>query len=91
MKSKWIPLFLVLAVVAITMFTYTDAAAQCAMCTLNAENGVKDGNTIANGLNDGIIFLLAIPYLVAIGVGILWYKKYRKNHTKKVSPFGEQI
>ena len=62
-------------------------AAQCAMCSLNAENSVKDGNGIGNGLNDGILFLLAIPYVVAIGIGILWYKKYRKAQVKRVSPF----
>lgn len=90
MKSKWIPLFTVLVVVLCSLFTYTDASAQCAMCSLNAENGATNGNTVANGLNDGIIFLLAVPYLIAIGVGILWYKKYRKNQSKKVSPFAEQ-
>lgn len=69
----------------------TEVAAQCAMCSLNAENAAAEGNTMGKGLNDGILFLLAIPYLIAIGVGILWYKKYRKNQsTKKVSPFGEQ-
>lgn len=58
------------------------AWAQCAMCTLNAENAVQNGNTQGLGLNDGILFLLAMPYLIALGVGFLWYKKYRrKNQT----------
>jgi uncharacterized membrane protein len=37
------------------------------------------------GLNDGILFLLVIPYLAAAGLGYLWYKKYRKKSpvTKK--------
>ncbi|GHE23462.1 hypothetical protein GCM10017764_04300 [Sphingobacterium griseoflavum] len=64
-----------------------DVAAQCAMCSLNAENSAANGNTQGKGLNDGILFLLAIPYLIAVGVGVLWYKKYRKSQPKGVSPF----
>jgi len=62
------------------------AVAQCAMCSLNAENSVKDGNTQGRGLNDGILFLLAVPYLVVAGAGVLWYTKYRKPaHKNAVS------
>jgi hypothetical protein len=55
------------------------------MCTLNAENSTKEGNMQGRGLNDGILFLLVIPYLAAAGLGYLWYKKYRKKNpvTKK--------
>ncbi|MDR6735664.1 MULTISPECIES: hypothetical protein [unclassified Sphingobacterium] len=72
------------------IFTLSCSAAsvsygQCAMCTLNAENGTKEGNMQGKGLNDGILFLLVIPYLAAAGLGYLWYKKYRKKNpvTKK--------
>lgn len=51
--------------------------AQCAMCSLNAENSTQDGNTQGKGLNAGILFLLAMPFLFGAGMGILWYKKYR--------------
>ncbi len=57
----------------------TDASAQCAMCTLNAENSVKNGNTEGKGLNKGILYLLAAPYLAVAGVGFLWYKRYRRK------------
>lgn len=57
----------------------TQASAQCAMCTLNAENSVKEGNTTGNGLNSGILYLLAAPYIAVAGVGFLWYKKYQKK------------
>lgn len=55
-------------------------SAQCAMCTLNAENSVQNGNTAGNGLNKGILYLLAAPYLAIAGVGFLWYKKYRRKN-----------
>lgn len=55
-------------------------SAQCAMCTLNAENSVQNGNTVGNGLNRGILYLLAAPYLAIAGIGFLWYKKYRRKN-----------
>lgn len=54
--------------------------AQCAMCTLNAENSVKNGNTQGRGLNNGILYLLAAPYLAVAGVGFVWYRKYRRKN-----------
>lgn len=57
--------------------------AQCAMCTLNAENSTKEGNMQGKGLNDGILFLLAMPFIIGAGVGILWYKKYRVKPQRK--------
>lgn len=72
-------ILLVLALL-ISSFVPFDAAAQCAMCTLNADNSVENGNTEGKGLNDGILYLLAAPYLAIAGVGFLWYKKYRKKN-----------
>jgi hypothetical protein len=50
------------------------------MCTLNAEQGSKNGNTQTKGINDGVLYLLAIPYVLIAGVGIIWYKNYRKKN-----------
>ena len=57
-----------------------DASAQCSMCTLNAENSVKNGNTEGKGLNKGILILLGAPYLAIVGVGYVWYTKYRRKN-----------
>ena len=59
------------------------ATAQCAMCTINAEQGVKNGNTQAKGINSGVLYLMVIPYLMFAGLGYLWYKKYRNPGTSK--------
>ena len=61
-------------------FNFEEVSAQCSMCTLNAENSVQNGNTEGNGLNKGILYLLAAPYLAIAGVGFLWYKKYRRKN-----------
>ena len=60
------------------------STAQCSMCTINAEQGIKNGNTQTKGINTGVLYLLAIPYLLVGGVGGLWYFNYRKkNNTDK--------
>lgn len=56
--------------------------AQCAMCSLNAENSAADNSAKGKGLNDGILFLLAMPFVIGAGVGVLWYKRFRNSETK---------
>ncbi len=54
--------------------------AQCAMCKAVAESS-QDSNSIATGLNSGILYLLAIPYAL-IG-GIIFFS-FRKEIMKKL-------
>jgi hypothetical protein len=59
------------------------AFAQCAMCRATVETSMADGNvTIAAGLNTGIFYLLAAPYIVISVIAYLWYKKSRENDKK---------
>ncbi|MEJ2882669.1 hypothetical protein [Pedobacter sp. GR22-6] len=76
-KIAYIFLFTLL----LSVTTVQSSNAQCAMCTVSAEQSVKNGNTQGKGLNAGILYLLAIPYLLISGMGILWYVKYRKKST----------
>lgn len=49
------------------------AAAQCAMCRAVLES---EGNSaVAEGVNNGIVYLMAIPYLL---VAVLFYFVYKK-------------
>ncbi|WP_192821474.1 hypothetical protein [Rufibacter sp. LB8] len=56
------------------------AEAQCAMCRASVEssNGESPDN-ITNGLNKGILYLMAVPYILAAGVGFFWYKYSKKR------------
>lgn len=56
--------------------------AQCAMCAANAETSHNSGNTKADGLNTGIMVLLAAPYLAAGVVGYIWYKRFRRKNVE---------
>lgn len=51
--------------------------AQCPMCRMSAESNLKDGGTMAAGLNKGIIYLLMIPYLLISVVGFIWWRNQR--------------
>lgn len=74
-KAAFIFLFMILLTVSFS----NNVNAQCAMCTVSAEQSVKNGNTQGKGLNSGILYLLAIPYVLISGIGVLWYLKYRKR------------
>jgi hypothetical protein len=71
---------LTIFIIAFLSFTGLEAAAQCSMCTLSAENSVQNGNTQGKGLNKGILLLLAAPYIAIAGVGYVWYTKYRRKN-----------
>ena len=52
------------------IFFIQDVFAQCAMCKAAAESNLEhDPKSIARGLNKGILFLMAIPYVI---VGIIY-------------------
>ncbi|HEY8783149.1 MAG TPA: hypothetical protein VIM16_16100 [Mucilaginibacter sp.] len=69
-----------LIVFGLMLISVQPAKAQCAQCAATVETNMKSGDTTARGLNKGIIFLLAAPYLAAAAVGLIWYKKYRRKN-----------
>ena len=77
---KTLKIFLLLFMFLLTAGVTTEVSAQCAMCTLNADNSTQNGNTEGNGLNDGILYLLAAPYIAVAVVGFIWYKKYKRKN-----------
>jgi hypothetical protein len=77
---KTLRIIIICLIVFGAIFHSSDSVAQCSMCTLNAENSVQNGNTEGNGLNRGILYLLAAPYIAIAAVGFLWYKKYRRKN-----------
>jgi hypothetical protein len=49
--------------------------AQCAMCKSTAESDLKTGGSVASNLNFGILYLMAIPYLVLMVGAYFFFKK----------------
>ncbi|WP_372753731.1 hypothetical protein [Mariniflexile sp.] len=69
MKTKIVFLLL-------TFISCIEMNAQCAMCRAVLES--EETQTAAQGINDGIVYLMAIPYILVGGLGYLIYVKYKK-------------
>ena len=56
------------------------SSAQCAMCraALSGESNIKK----AEAVNDGIVYLMVIPYLLVAVIGVLIYKMYQSKKKK---------
>lgn len=63
-----------------SLFFSLAANAQCAMCraALAGDSNVKK----AQAVNDGIVYLMVIPYLLVGIIGILIYRMYQSKKKK---------
>ncbi|AXT61181.1 hypothetical protein D1816_12760 [Aquimarina sp. AD10] len=71
MKTKAIYVFIFLLLLAIP------AEAQCAMCRAVLES--EEGQETAKGINNGIVYLMIVPYILIGVVGYLIYKNKKKS------------
>ncbi len=70
--------FLIILLLAIGSFSSTSNA-QCAMCRAVSESSRNaNDNKVGRGLNGGILYLLAIPYVIA-GIAVYSYVKKGKK------------
>ena len=53
--------------------------AQCAMCKAVVESSAQTGNDMVEGINNGILYMMSVPYLLMAVIGFAWYKKFWKN------------
>lgn len=60
-------------------FVSVNANAQCPMCKMSAEQNLKMGGTAGKGLNRGILFMFAMPYLIVGTLGGYWLYNRRKE------------
>jgi len=54
--------------------------AQCAMCRAVLES--EEGQSAAQGINDGIVYLMVIPYILIAGIGYFIYRKFYKADSR---------
>ncbi len=61
-----------------------DVNSQCAMCKSVVESNLQNGDSIGKGLNDGILYLMAMPYICLLIITFLWFRHNRsvKNNIK---------
>ena len=53
---------------------FVETNAQCAMCRAVLES--EEGQSTAEGVNDGIMYLMAVPYILVGGMGFIIYWKF---------------
>lgn len=71
--------FLPYLLVFLMIIFVVSSDAQCPMCRMSAESNLKNGGTMGTSLNFGILYLLALPYSLAMVLGYLWYKNRKTN------------
>ena len=64
-----------------SIFYSLNSFSQCAMCRAALES---EGNkTKVEAVNDGIVFLMAVPYIIVAAIGFAIYKMYYKKSASK--------
>ena len=67
--------FFIVLILALLFFP-EQAEAQCSMCRAGLES--EEGQATAKGINDGIVYLMAMPYILVAGVGFVVYRMIYK-------------
>lgn len=78
--KKGLKILFIVTAFGLMLLSREPAKAQCAVCAANVASNVKDGKKTADGLNHGIMYLLAAPYIAVAALGYIWYKKYRRKN-----------
>ncbi|MFT4678841.1 MAG: LPXTG-motif cell wall-anchored protein [Flavobacteriales bacterium] len=71
MKKFLLPFLLLAAILIIAM----DLDAQCAMCKLNAKSASDADANIGQGINDGILYLMGVPYALLLVGSLVFFRK----------------
>lgn len=75
-KGKGISFKLFLLAYALCLMPYVSFS-QCAMCRASLES---EGNKVrVEAVNDGIVLLMAVPYIIVAVIGFAIYRMYFKN------------
>ena len=69
---------------AVQMVNPTTVHAQCPMCKMSAESNLRAGGTAGKGLNAGILYMLAMPYLLVGTIGFIWYRNRRREEEEEL-------
>jgi hypothetical protein len=87
MKHKVLIVTVLLVVAGLILSN--DAAAQCAMCKAASEANLKQGGGDPKGLNNGILYMLLMPYILVGSIGYWWWRNRRKER-EQVIEFSEE-
>jgi hypothetical protein len=75
MINKYLPFLLLLVLFCMPLLV----EAQCPMCRMTAESNLANGGQEGEGLNNGILYMLATPYLLIGVIGYVWWRNRKKD------------
>ncbi|RRO24352.1 hypothetical protein [Flavobacteriaceae bacterium 14752] len=73
----------ILISILLIILSIENISAQCSMCRAVLESNAD--NSAAEGINDGIVYLMAFPYLLMGGLGYYIYRTHQKQKKKSQS------
>ncbi len=79
MKKSLFKIFALVFMTVLFSFSSFKADAQCPMCKMSTEQNLKAGGTAGKGLNKGILYMFAAPYLMVSTLGFIWWYNRRKE------------
>lgn len=65
-----------LLLVLLALGSMVDVEAQCVMCKAVAEDSAAEG-AVGRGINQGILYIMAVPYVLLGILGYLVFKKWK--------------
>ena len=76
----------VFLVIFFFLFLTFDSSAQCAMCRATVGSNLSEGRgVIGTGINFGILYLLAAPYLLVGALVFLWFRTGKKELKERLA------
>ena len=71
-----------ITIITLMLFIFqTKLSAQCAMCKAVVEANLKEGGSAGAGLNEGILYLMAMPYIAVLLFGVFYFLQKKNNQT----------
>ncbi len=67
-----------LVVLCLTALPLGELLAQCPMCRMTAESNLANGGSAGKGLNNGILYIFAFPYMLIGLIGFIWWRNNKK-------------
>lgn len=77
--KRYLPHMAIIVLLLVVLLIPESALAQCPMCKASAESSLKEGSRVAVGLNRGILYLLALPYLFYATLFLIYWLKTRRK------------
>ena len=77
---------LILACLLVVLIgTGEELLAQCPMCRATAETNLANGGTEGRGLNNGILYMLGMPYILIGTIAFLWWRNRKQEEDTEVA------